>query len=310
MRPLAACMTPTLLCLAGLAVGCGDDDASSDAGVVGDAGTCAFRAPVPILELSSNANDFGPWLTPDGLEIYFHSDRSGGAGAEDLYRASRASTGTAFSTPVGLATLNTASNDSVPALSGDGRSLYFVSNRPGGLGGDDIWVATRPATSDSFGAAVNIAVVNSPDHEIGPTPSPDGLTLYFATNRPPAVALYYDIWAARRTSTTASFGAPLRVAELSSDGAEFGFALSADQLTVLMPWTADYLNFEILTASRASVLERFGVLERVPELESPGADSRPRWLSPDGLSLYMSSSRELTPSSTDFNLWLATRPCR
>jgi hypothetical protein len=44
--------------------------------------------------------------------------------------------------------LNTASQDGCPIQSPDGRSLYIASNRPGGKGGLDIWVASRATKSD------------------------------------------------------------------------------------------------------------------------------------------------------------------
>ena len=48
--------------------------------------------------------------------------------------------------------LNTASLDGCPIQAPDGRSLYMASNRPGGKGGLDIWVATREKKSDPWGA--------------------------------------------------------------------------------------------------------------------------------------------------------------
>src|SRR5262245_31732538 len=50
------------------------------------------------------------------------------------------------------ADLNTASVDGCPIQAPDGLSLYMASNRPGGRGGLDIWVATRSSTSAPWGA--------------------------------------------------------------------------------------------------------------------------------------------------------------
>jgi len=49
-----------------------------------------------------------------------------------------------WSSPVNLgAPLNTAFLDAQPTLSNDGRTLIFASNRPGGFGGNDLWISTR-----------------------------------------------------------------------------------------------------------------------------------------------------------------------
>jgi Tol biopolymer transport system component len=79
--------------------------------------------------------------------------------------------------------LNTAFNDGCPILSPDGLSLYMATNRPGGLGGQDIWVAHRESTTSGWGAPVNLgAPVNSPQDDFCPTPV-RGKRLFFVSRR-------------------------------------------------------------------------------------------------------------------------------
>ena len=67
--------------------------------------------------------------------------------------------------------LNTAALDGCPVLSPDGRSLYMASNRAGGHGGLDIWVARRDSVDDPFGAPENLpAPINSAADDFCPTP--------------------------------------------------------------------------------------------------------------------------------------------
>jgi len=97
----------------------------------------SFGAPVEVPGLSTSANDQMPNVSRDGLEIVFVSDRAGGAGALDVYTATRDSVDDPWSAPVNVgAGVNTAAGESRPSLSGDGRRLHF-----GRLG--DIWVSTR-----------------------------------------------------------------------------------------------------------------------------------------------------------------------
>jgi hypothetical protein len=79
--------------------------------------------------------------------------------------------------------VNTASNDGCPIQAPDGLSLYQATNRPGGLGGIDIWVSYRSSTDNGFGAPVNLgAPVNSTADDFCPTPV-RGKGLFFVSRR-------------------------------------------------------------------------------------------------------------------------------
>jgi len=111
-----------------------------------------FSAPVNVSELNSAADDTRPAVRSDGLEFVFGSLRTGSipSGAtlsNDLWSSSRASTSVAWSTPVNLVLLNTSATEGAPALSKDGTTMVFNSNRPGGQGGLDLWVTTRTKTN-------------------------------------------------------------------------------------------------------------------------------------------------------------------
>ena len=95
-------------------------------------------------ELSGPAFDHQPSIRHDGLEIFFESNRPDSFGSRDLWVATRESTLDAWSTPVNLgATVNGTSDDRFPYLSPDGETIFFVSNRPGGYGGQDVYMSTR-----------------------------------------------------------------------------------------------------------------------------------------------------------------------
>src|SRR5215213_11785357 len=83
--------------------------------------------------------------------------------------------------------LNTASLDGCPIQSPDGRSLFMASNRPGGEGGLDIWVATRSSRSDGWGAPVNLEPINTAADEFCPTPLRGGGLLFVSRQVVPGV---------------------------------------------------------------------------------------------------------------------------
>jgi hypothetical protein len=105
----------------------------------------AWGPPTRIAELNSVDGEFRPTVRLDGLEIFFYSDRSGGAGGNDLWTSTRAAADAPWAAPVNVAGLNTSASDLHPYLSPDARTLFFASNRAGGLGGADLYMSTRAA---------------------------------------------------------------------------------------------------------------------------------------------------------------------
>jgi Tol biopolymer transport system component len=104
----------------------------------------SFGPPSNVGELNSSGGDSRPSVAHDGLEIFLQSNRLGTLGGADLWTATRQATTDPWSSPVNLgATVNTASGDQNPYLSSDRLTLLFTSDRPGGLGGSDLYVTTR-----------------------------------------------------------------------------------------------------------------------------------------------------------------------
>lgn len=81
-----------------------------------------------------------------------------------------------------------------PSVSADGKTMYFVSDRTGGMGNKDIWMAQK-AGGDSWGKAVNLGPeINTPGDEMFPYIRDNG-ELYFASNSHPGLG-GFDIYKA------------------------------------------------------------------------------------------------------------------
>jgi Tol biopolymer transport system component/tetratricopeptide (TPR) repeat protein len=139
--------------------------------------------------VNSSANDVQPWISTDGLELYFTSWRAGGYGSSDIYVTRRAAWTEPWAEAVNLGpVVNSAYGDCAPCLSPDGLVLFFsdayISQfRPGGYGSADIWMARRATISGPWQAPVNPGPkVNSSRADFLPRISPDGHTLYFWTD--------------------------------------------------------------------------------------------------------------------------------
>ena len=143
--------------------------------------------------VNSAAGEASPSLlfTHRGLELYFSSNRPGGyapepAGAPtdaDIYSTRLGRFG--FAVPVPVPGLNTTDQDARPNVRWDGLEIVFDSNRPGTLGGSDIYSARRSSVWDGWPAPVNLgSAVNSPANESRASLSRTGETLLFGSNRP------------------------------------------------------------------------------------------------------------------------------
>src|ERR1043166_1524490 len=91
--------------------------------------------------------------------------------------------GTPWSAPVNLAAVNATSTDAHPDLSKDELSLYFTSDRPGGVGANDIWVSQRACSECDWQAPVNVAALNTTGIDAAPALSIDGHLMFFHSNR-------------------------------------------------------------------------------------------------------------------------------
>ena len=106
--------------------------------------------------------------------------RGKAGGNADIYLSTRTVDGWTDPTPVDA--VNSNRDELGPEPTADGSALYFYSNRPGGVGGYDIWVSYRGSTG--WRPAVNLGPgVNSEFNEYDPAVTPDGDALYFSSNR-------------------------------------------------------------------------------------------------------------------------------
>lgn len=131
--------------------------------------------------INSTADDYEPRMSPDGLTLYFVRGKAGHNA--DIFVSTRTPEG--WTEPQAFAEVNSDSDDLGPEPSANGAALYFYSNRDGGSGGYDLWVTRRSA--DGWHEPTNLGpAVNTEYNDYGPAISPDGATLYFASNRPAA----------------------------------------------------------------------------------------------------------------------------
>lgn len=205
-----------------------------------------------------------------------------------------------YGRPVHLNSLiNTPGFEGKPSLSADGLALYFVSDRPGALGGpgdQDIYVSRRASTQDDWGAPERVPPpISSTFFDITPSISLDGLALYFASNRPgPYSPPWPDLWASHRASVNDPWGEAVNLgAGVNTTLFEGSISPSPDELTIYFAAIAppDFA-FHIYKSTRNSTTEQFGprVLVDAP-INSNGHDYGPA-LTPSGNTMFFASGTD------------------
>ncbi|UII29798.1 OmpA family protein [Fulvivirga ulvae] len=132
--------------------------------------------------INSEWNEGTCTLSADGRVLIFTSCYGRkGYGSCDLYISKKV--GDEWSVPVNLGgNINSSAWESQPSLSSDGRTLYFISNRGGGVGGRDIWVSYLD-DKEQWSRPANLGTsINTPNDEVSPFIHPNNITLYFASN--------------------------------------------------------------------------------------------------------------------------------
>lgn len=168
-------------------------------------------------------------ISPDGQRMLVYRDDEDGNGNifESLLKGTEWSALNEFPEPI-----NSDKHESSACYSLDGRTIYFVSDRKGGLGGKDIWSATR-TDKGKWGAATNLGpAINTPEDEQGIFLHADGHTLYFSSKGHTSTG-GYDLFMS--TASDKGWSAPKNLgAPLNTPGDDLYLVILADGRTAYM----------------------------------------------------------------------------
>jgi len=179
-------------------------------------------------KLNTDGHDANMGLSPDGAQIYVYRNSSYGSG--EIYVSKRGKTGKWGEAKKVEGDINTTYFESSASVSADGKTLYFVSERPrGGFGMGDIYKSKRISKTE-WGKAENLGPsINDEYDQIGVFIHPDGKTLYYATNSPKSLG-GYDIF--KSVLENGKWSEPQNlVCPINTTGDERFFALSTDTRT-------------------------------------------------------------------------------
>lgn len=264
---------------------------------------------------SSTAADGCPIESFDGLQLYFASNRApvgGASDTNDIYRASRATVGAPWSTPVRLP--GTAASPSVNSGAADfcptplpGKRLFFVSARsiPGvSCGAGDIYrTRENPSkgwtTPTNLGCAATGAGPNFGTGEFSPSvvETTAGTILFYSSAGTGSVQDIY--MSSMRADGT--FGLGTAIAELNTSGNDQMPNVSRDGLEMVFASDRDSSTpgvHDIYRSTRSSVTDPWSAPVRLgANVNTTASESRPS-LSGDGTRLYFGRSGDI---------WVSTR---
>jgi hypothetical protein len=312
---LAIALAPALIfaCtdLGGLS---GVDDAGVDAAAeasgvdapgtdAGDAGTLTFcdsakpfGLPTRLATLSSPLDENGIALTIDQrYAIVGRSNNDAGT----LYSSTRTTLDDSFTAPtaIGIAL----AIDGAPSLGDDGLVLVFQST-PTLFGTIRLYITTRPSLTGTFVPPTELTSISGTlggGSEADPSLTPTAL--YYTSFQLGGTG--YDLARADRAGTAVT--APALIAELASKMNDVSPAVRSDELEIYFSSMRSTTDYDIYTAVRASKDAPWTDVHAVAELNAVGVDDAPRWISPDGCTIYLTSSRAGSVGGSD--LWVAHR---
>ncbi|MEO1525621.1 MAG: protein kinase [Planctomycetota bacterium] len=156
--------------------------------------------------INTEHNEDAPFVTADGLQLYFNSDRPDGSGGYDLYVSRRETVEDDWGPPLNLGeSINSPGNDQAAFVTADGLSLFFCSDRDGVY---DLYEARRRSSGEEWGMPRPLPPpINSSSVDLEPTLSSDGLTLLFCSGREPKHQVC-DMMIARRESLKDDWSPP------------------------------------------------------------------------------------------------------
>jgi hypothetical protein len=248
-----------------------------------------------VANVNDGITNIGGCISADGLSLYLASDRPGGYGGMfDMYVATRDSTQDEWGPAVNLGpTLNSAAWEHTANIALDSLSLYFSSDRPGGSGQMDMWVATRPDTESPWGMPVNLGpTVNSGAYDLSPRESADGLTLLFHSTRGGLGG--EDIFMSTRATKNDPWGPAVNLGTPVNSTADDGEAvMTLDGLTLFFSSDRDggLGNYDVYVTTRRSTSHAWGPPINLGPSVNTGAIEWTSSISADGSTLYFCSDR-------------------
>lgn len=218
--------------------------------------------PAPVADAQPMDSLVRPQWADGGTTLYYTVQRQDGAA--DIYRSRFDGQSWLPGQPV--AELNSSAEDFGPVISADGNELYLYSDRPGGEGGFDLYVARR--TPSGWSTPQNLGPgINSPANEYDAAVTPDGKQLFFASNR------------------------TKKMQQMLLKRQENPDVEDTNQWKATLRAEPGMQQFDLYVAGRGSAEGEWEIARPLSGINSARANEGEPYVSPDGAFLYFASDR-------------------
>lgn len=244
--------------------------------------------------LNAPASQVNPTLTADELELYYATRVDG---TLDIWLTKRAS-GTSAWGPLGkVLELSSNSMDELPEVSPDGLTMYFASDRPGGVAaGEHLWMSRRASRTDPWGRPVPVTDFAPGDADISPSIQGTGLIMTFSSQRG---STDWQLYVTTRPSTSDPWGTPTLLSELNSTAADWSSGLYRGGTGIVFSTTRVGGIYSLFQATRATVTDPFSTPQPITELNTN--DENNPWVSEDGHHIVFDS--QITGAGRIYEAW-------
>jgi subtilisin family serine protease len=189
-----------------------------------------FTSQRILTELRTTGYDcMAPWVSYDGLRLYYKEHHEPDFGDPWLQMAQRTSLDEPWSVVKVFDELNEGDEGGAqqPTLTEDELIIFFHSKREGGVGLHNIWTATRPSPDEPFAdiTPLDEININTTEKHQGPCVMPDGLTLYYTSD----ITGTWDLFRATRSSVDEPFSNVYSLSINTDSSGEHGCYVTPEQ---------------------------------------------------------------------------------
>ena len=245
-----------------------------------------WTEPVPVTEVNTEYQEWTPFLSFDGLSLYFARVRTDISFYGRIYEATREVPYGPFTS---VSEVLSSSNQHVlaPWVSPDNLRMYYHAEIPSQYKWP-LKVSERASVNDPWPQGTDISELN----QLGmflqtPTLTADELIIFFASPDIPGEG-GYDLWMASRPDRNSPFDEVTNLTEINTSDNEGCPSVSPDGLTLLFHSDRNG-SYQIFRATRQSLTEPFGNIEHLLVCDTPDGLSVHPGMSSDGSALHFMS---------------------
>jgi len=253
-----------------------------------------WTAPVPLTEINTQYSDSSPFLSYDGLSLYFTRRETNTYYHNRIYEATREQPFGPFTSIRELNELNASGANVIwPWVSPDNLRMYYSKSVA------RLIFSERASVFDPWPRGSDITELNALGKIYDPSLTSDELAIFFHSDIPGGQG-DYDIWMATRLDPGDPFTSVRNLEEINTAFTESGAFVSPDGLEL---YFSSHRNdeWQIFKATRQSTDDPFGNVEHLSIFDTPGGTSTYPSISSDGKTFYFDRNSDDTPA----DIWVS-----